>query len=189
MSEPRTWYATDAAGGRRGPLSDLELGGLIQSRQIGANDLLWAPHLESWTPLRNIPELAYVIRQPPSFQGPAFPIVAEGAGVIQSIRSLEQLSAIVWLVIGIFQVLLGFAVPLLFIPGIWNLVAAVTRFNLLKSIEARRGSVVAHYESIAPLVIILVVNLVIGGILGALWVIVDFVIRDKVLTNRHLFDQ
>lgn len=189
MSDVRAWYTADAGGGRRGPLSDLELGGLIQSRQIGIDDLLWAPHLETWKPLGDIPELASLIRQPPPFRSSPHPNSTQGEGIIQSIRSLEQLSAIVWLCIGILQILVGFMAPFLLIAGIWNIFAAVTRFNLVKAIEARRTSVVAHYQSITPLVIILIVNLVIGGVLGALWVIVDFVIRDKVLTNRHLFDQ
>ena len=32
-------------------------------------------------------------------------------------------------------------------------------------------------------------NLLIGGVIEALWAIIDFIIRDKVLRNRHLFDQ
>jgi hypothetical protein len=139
--------------------------------------------------MREIPELASLIRRLPPLQGSPTSTSTQGDGAIQSIRSLEQLSAVVWLIIGILQMLIGFAAPFLFIAGIWNLFAAVTRFNLLKSIENRQKSVVVHYERITPLVIILIVNLLIGGVLGALWVIVDFIIRDKVLTNRHLFDQ
>jgi hypothetical protein len=42
---------------------------------------------------------------------------------------------------------------------------------------------------VTQLVIIGVVNLLLGAVIGALWVIIDFIIRDKVLRNRHIFDQ
>jgi hypothetical protein len=41
----------------------------------------------------------------------------------------------------------------------------------------------------AGLILIGIVNLILGGIIGVVFVILDFMIRDKVLTNRNLFTQ
>jgi hypothetical protein len=56
-----------------------------------------------------------------------------------------------------------------------------------KRILERDPTIPSEFESIAQLVIIGVINLVLGGLIGVLFVGFDFYIRDKVLTNAHIF--
>jgi hypothetical protein len=56
-------------------------------------------------------------------------------------------------------------------------------------ILARDARVPAAYEGVAQLIIIGILNLLLGGVIGVLFVVFDFIIRDMVLGNRHLFDQ
>ena len=200
MNQNDAWYYATPQGERIGPISYQELRALIQGGRVFRDDLVWAAHLPEWTPLGSIPELAGWGRQlPPSVQAGAS---WQGTqDILDTIRKLELASGIVWSIIAGIQLLvallclivpfLTFSVEMiaLLAAGIWNILAALSRFNRAKQVQARKASVLASYESVTQLVIIAIVNLVLGAVIGALWVIIDFIIRDKVLRNRHLFDQ
>lgn len=192
MSQQDAWYYATPQGERIGPITYQEIKALIQGGRVYRDDLVWAAHLPEWTPLDRIPELAGWSRQLP----PNVPAGTSWHGTqdtIDTIKSLELASAVVWSLIAGVQILLSIwlegPLSFMFIAGIWNIFAAISRFNLAKRIQERRKSVVTAYESVTQLVIIAIVNLVVGAVIGALWVIIDFIIRDKVLRNRHLFDQ
>jgi hypothetical protein len=200
MSQQDGWYYATPQGERIGPITYQELRALIQGGRVYRSDLVWASHLHGWTPLEQVPELAGWGRQLP-------PAVPSGASwqatqdTIDTIRKLETASGVVWSIIGGLQVLvpvLCLIVPILtfstemlalLIAGVWNILAALSRFNRAKQVQARRASVVKSFEGVTQLVVIGLVNLLFGAVIGALWVIVDFITRDKVLQNRHLFDQ
>lgn len=192
MPTPDAWYYSSPEGERMGPITYQELRERVQGGQMNRDDLVWAGHLPEWTPLERIPELAGWVRQLP----PMMPSRTAGQSdqeAIESIKTFELVSAIVWCIIAGFQILAGLSTGFfgcaLVAAGAWNVYAAVTRFQLVKKIQERRKAVVAVFEPITQLVVIALINLVLGAVLGALWVIFDFVIRDKVLKNRHLFDQ
>jgi len=192
MSQQDAWYYATPQGERIGPITYQEIRALIQGGRVYRDDLVWAAHLPEWTPLDRVPELAGWSRQLP----PNVPSGTSWQGTqetIDTIKSLELASAAVWSLIAAVQILLSIwlegPLSFMFIAGIWNIFAAISRFNLAKRIQERRKSVVTTYESVTQLVIIAIVNLVVGAVIGALWVIIDFIIRDKVLRNRHLFDQ
>ena len=102
---------------------------------------------------------------------------------LRRIADYERISAILWLVLGIIQILMLITI----VAGIWNIFAASTRFRMSPLILARNEEVPAAYEGIGQLAVIGVLNLVLGGFIGVVFVIFDFVIRDMVLSNRHLF--
>jgi hypothetical protein len=119
---------------------------------------------------------------------------AAGEVQIKRIAGYMRVSGILWLVLGIIQVVVGvgfaFAAGLtltLVIVGVWNIVAATSRLNSVALIKARDSSVPASWEGIAGLVIVGVANLLIGGLVGVALVIFDFVVRDHILKNRALF--
>lgn len=189
MQIPDGWYFSTPEGGRSGPISYRELCERIRAGQVRGSDFAWAGHMDDWKPISLVPELI------PWLQGersiPAPPLLA-GQEAIDSIRTLEMVSAIVWSVIAGVQILVaisgaGAGSIFLFAAGVWNVFGAISRFQMIKSIEKRLVKVVRSYEGIASLVIVCLANLIIGGVIGALWVIIDFVIRDRVLKNRHLF--
>lgn len=104
--------------------------------------------------------------------------------LIRRIADYERLSAILWMILGIIQILTIVAV----IAGVWNLFAAWSRFRLVPLIRERNHDIPEVYEGVAGLVIIGLINLFLGGLIGVAFVIFDFIIRDKVLSNRHLFN-
>jgi hypothetical protein len=108
-----------------------------------------------------------------------------GEHTIRRIADYERVSGILWLILGIVQVLMIVTI----IVGIWNIVAAASRLNMRPMILARDARVPAAYEGVAQLIIIGILNLLLGGVIGVLFVVFDFIIRDMVLGNRHLFDQ
>jgi hypothetical protein len=112
------------------------------------------------------------------------PSSSEKDELIRRLADYEKISGFLWLALGIIQVLSVFAI----IAGIWNLVICSTRFKMAGRIRRREASVPTDYEGVALLVILGVINLFFGGVIGVLFVAFDFFVRDKVLSNKHLFD-
>jgi hypothetical protein len=105
--------------------------------------------------------------------------------LIRRIADYERISGILWIGIAIVQLITVYGA----IAGIWNIVAGVSRIMTVKRIKARDSSIPTEFESVAQLIIIGIINLVLGGVIGVVFVAFDFFIRDKILSNRHLFDK
>jgi hypothetical protein len=103
--------------------------------------------------------------------------------LIRRIADYERLSCIFWIVLGVIQICLVWTA----IAGIWNIIASISRWKLPDRIRRRDPTIPQDYKGIKQLVIIGIVNLLLGGFIGVLFVAFDFYIRDKVLTNAHLF--
>ncbi len=200
MSDQDSWYYATPKGDRIGPITYQELRSLIEGGRVYRSDLVWAAHLPSWMPLEKVPELTAWGRQLP----PAIPTGTSWQAtqdVVETIRKMEVTSGVVWCIIASIQILLPvlcLVVPILtftaemmalLLVGVWNLFAALSRFNRAKLTQERRASVVKSFEGVTQLALICAMNLIFGAVIGALWVIWDFITRDKVMKNRHLFDQ
>ncbi len=110
----------------------------------------------------------------------------EGEQTLRRLADYEKVSAILWLCLGVFQVVMVITV----IAGVWNIHAAWTRLKLPGLIRARDPDIPAIYEGrTTQLVLIGVVNVVAGGMIGIAFVIFDFIVRDMVLRNRDLFTE
>lgn len=96
----------------------------------------------------------------------------------------EKASGIIWIIIAIIQILS----LVLILAGIWNLFAAISRFNISKKIKNRDADVPELYEGITGLIVIGVINLIFGGFFGILAVGFDFWVRSEILANRDIFD-
>lgn len=111
-----------------------------------------------------------------------------GEHIIQTICTYERLSAIFWIILGIFQIL-----TILFfyifgpIVGIWNIFAAISSLKLIPRIKARDPQIPAIYRGVIGLILIGLINLFLGGFIGVFFVLFDFYIRHIVLSNSHLF--
>lgn len=104
--------------------------------------------------------------------------------MLARIADYERVSAILWLILGIVQVLLIVTI----IAGVWNIFAATSRFKMSPLIRARDAGVPAAYEAgLVQLVILGALNFFLGAAVGVVFVIFDFYIRDLVLKHRHLF--
>lgn len=104
--------------------------------------------------------------------------------VIRQVADYERISGILWLILGILQVISVFGI----IAGVWNILAGISRIRLVRRIQARDPRVVAAFSGMAGLIVIGVINLLIGGVIGVIFVAFDFYVRDKVLSNAQLFD-
>lgn len=109
---------------------------------------------------------------------------------IRRIGDYARLSGWFWIVLGIVQCLTIFLFYFFGpVVGIWNIIAGISRLKMVGLIQQRDASVPARYEGMTGLILIGIVNLILGGIIGVVFVMLDFLIRDKVLTNRNLFTQ
>jgi len=104
-----------------------------------------------------------------------------GEQTLRRIADYERISGILWLILGIVQVLMIVTI----IVGIWNIYAATTRMKLQPLILARDSRVPAAYEGVGQLIVIGVLNLLLGGIIGVVFVVFDFIIRDMVLMKLN----
>ncbi|GDY23890.1 hypothetical protein LBMAG56_52370 [Verrucomicrobiota bacterium] len=103
--------------------------------------------------------------------------------LIRRIADYERLSCIFWFVLGVIQICMLWTA----IAGVWNIIASITRWKLPDRIRQQDPTIPKTYESITQLVIVGIVNVVLGGFIGVIFIAFDFYIRDKVLTNSHLF--
>lgn len=96
-------------------------------------------------------------------------------------------NGIIWLVIGILQILGGLFVNwFLLVVGVLNIISSVQDMNYSKALLECPTGVVAKFEPITGPVITLIYNLVIGGVVGVVGSIYYFVaIRNYVMENKR----
>ncbi|MDY0022693.1 hypothetical protein [Arenimonas caeni] len=164
------------AGTSYGPYTLGQLRGWLQEGSVSRMDFA-STDGTAWVPLGSL------------LGSPAAPALvareSSDEATIRRIAEYERISAIVWTVIAVVQILTLVAI----IAGLWNLYAAWTRFRIVPHIHARNCQVPEAFESITGLVVIGLINLFLGGVVGVVGIVLDFVVRDHVLKNRHLFDQ
>ena len=114
----------------------------------------------------------------------------------QTIANLVVASAVIWLVISIFQILVGL-VLLVFGVGVvtlgcgcWNIYACIRNFkhaNYVRNCnDPYQGAfIVKSYEdSWVSILLCLLINLFLGGGIGVIGAIYDFILRSYVLKHR-----
>ena len=109
------------------------------------------------------------------------------SNVTKTLSEREKISAIIWVVIGAMQVLSGLCI----IAGIWNLYCAYTRFKQSKAVLNPWPGMVEQYDkSLTGIIISIVINLILGGIIGVAGALYDmFMIRGYVLENKAVFEE
>lgn len=104
--------------------------------------------------------------------------------VVRRIWTLELISCICWILIGAVQVYFLYTAA----AGVWNIVNAIIGLVNLRNIKVGNTQVVPFYDQKKTMLIIFaVVNLVLGGVVGVLLVLLEWYIRDYVLKNRWAF--
>lgn len=104
----------------------------------------------------------------------------------QTLAERERLSAIIWLVIGIIQCITFAGI----ICGVWNIYVAICRFKQAKMVQTPYPGLVKSYENwMTGIIIGLVMNLILGGVIGVACSIFDMIgIRGYVLEHRNEFE-
>jgi len=116
----------------------------------------------------------------------AAPVSDRQAGVfVRRVARWEQISGVVWIVIAVFQILTVLGA----FAGIWNIIAARSRFRMARFVRSRHPSVPAAYEeALASYLVIGIVNLALGGVFAAFWILFDLYVRRQVLRHRSIFE-
>lgn len=109
--------------------------------------------------------------------------------LVQQLSDRVKINGIVWLVIGVIQILLGLYVNwVLFIVGALNIVSAVQDINYSKSVIESPVGIVEKFKPLTGPIIVLAYNLVFGGIIGLVGSIYYLVgVRSFVLSNESTF--
>ena len=113
----------------------------------------------------------------------------DGAQLLNTLAQRLNTNGIIWLVIGILQILGGlFLNWFLLIVGVLNIVSSIQDMNYSKTLQDNPAGIVAKFEPIAGPVITLIYNFVIGGVIGVVGSIYYFVaIRNYVMENKQYF--
>lgn len=115
-----------------------------------------------------------------------------GQLVVRRMADYVRWSGVFWLGLAVVQVCIFFGVigdphRGFLAAGMWNCLAAVSRLRLASAVAVRHPVVPHAFPGVVQLAVIGLVNLVLGGYVGVALVLVDFYVRDRVLSNAHLF--
>jgi len=177
IAEEVIWYCENA-GTRIGPITEDKLRSMIKGGALSENSLVWTKSFGTkWR----------ILAETDLFDGPPPLPAAEPSStndtLIRRIADYERISGVLWILLGAIQILLIYTA----IAGIWNIVAGFSRVNIVKRIKNREATVPPEFDKISGLIIVAIINLLLGGLIGLLFVAFDFYIRDKIISNKHLF--
>ncbi len=114
---------------------------------------------------------------------------ADGATLLNTLSQRLNTNGIIWLVIGILQILGGIFINwFLLIVGVMNIISSIQDMKYSKTLLENPAGIVAKFEPITGPIITLVYNLVIGGVIGVVGSIYYFfAIRNYVMENKQFF--
>ena len=120
--------------------------------------------------------------------GTAAPQTA-GTDLIRKLAEKVKTNAIIWMVIGILQIVAGiFGGWFILIVGVLNVISSVQDMNYSKQLPENSAGIVQKFEPLTGPVITLIYNLIFGGIIGVVGSIYYFVgIRNFVMENKAAF--
>jgi len=116
-------------------------------------------------------------------------ITGNQSNLVQQLSDRVKINGIIWLVIGILQVLLGLTVNwVLLIVGALNIVSSVQDLNYSKSVIDSPIGIVDKFKPLTGPIIVLAYNLIFGGLIGVVGSIYYLVgVRNFVLSNENSF--
>ena len=116
--------------------------------------------------------------------------------LLQTLSEKIKTEAVIWIVIASIQVLIGLSslagfgsdmgIIILVISAL-NFVTAYNDMNYAKEVLVAPKNIVAKFEPMASLVVMLVYNIIFGGVIGVVGIIFGFVTRDYVMKNKTEF--
>lgn len=113
----------------------------------------------------------------------------DGPTLLNTLSQRLKINGIIWLVIGILQILGGIFIDwFLLIVGVLNIISSVQDMQYSKTLLEKPTGIVAKLEPLVGPIITLVYNLVIGGVIGVVGSIYYFfAIRNYVMENKQFF--
>lgn len=110
---------------------------------------------------------------------------SNGKNTLKRLADYEKISGVLWIILGVIQVFTIIGI----IAGVWNIYAGYSRVKIAPRVLLGDPDIPGIFDDMTQLIVIGLINFFLGGIIGILFVIVDFVIRDQVLQNKSLFLQ
>ena len=112
-----------------------------------------------------------------------------GTTLLNTLSQRLNTNGIIWLVIGILQVLGGIFINcFLLIVGVLNIASSIRDMQYSKTLLEQPNGIVAKFEPLTGPIITLVYNLIIGGVIGVAGSIYYFLaIRNYVMENKQFF--
>ena len=109
--------------------------------------------------------------------------------IVAQLSEKVKINAIIWFVIAGIQIFLGLYIQWVFlIIGVLNIVTAVQDMNFSKNIIDNPVGIVAKFKPLTVPILILIYNVIFGGIIGVVGSIYYLVgIRNFVLSNELEF--
>ncbi len=116
-------------------------------------------------------------------------VTADGTRLLNTLSQRLNTNGIIWLVIGILQILGGLFINwFLLIVGVLNIISSVQDMQYSKTLLEDPTGIVARFEPTTGPIITLIYNLVIGGVIGVVGSIYYFLaIRNYVMENKQFF--
>lgn len=113
----------------------------------------------------------------------------DGAALLNTLSQRLNTNGIIWLAVGILQILGGFFINwFLLIVGVLNIISSVWDIQYSKTLLENPNGIVAKFKPVAAPIITLVYNLVVGGVVGVVGSIYYFfAIRNYVMENEQFF--
>lgn len=119
--------------------------------------------------------------------------------MLAQLSQKNQTNAIIWIVIGALQII-GAIYMFAFYDasiytlavmaiGILNIVAGYKDYKYSKELLQRPIAIISRYESMTPIVISLIYNVLFGGLIGVVGNIYELTIRNFVIANREIFQR
>lgn len=107
------------------------------------------------------------------------------SAVAAKVRRCEIGVNIAWIVFGVLQCVTLYAAA----AGVWNIVNAIICLRNVRNIQPGNPHVVPYFDERKVWLIVLgVVNLILGGVVGVVFVLIEWYVRDFVLRNRSAFE-
>lgn len=120
------------------------------------------------------------------------PEILNGVRTARTVVRRMRVSAVVWIIVAVFQILLGilliiFGIGLSMIAcGGWNIYASITRFNTADAFSRDPSRIYPYFSaSLDNMVIFLVINVIFGGVIGIIGSICDLLLRSYVMSHKE----
>lgn len=116
-------------------------------------------------------------------------VSVDGTILLNTLSQRLNTNGIIWFVIGILQILGGIFIDwFLLIVGVLNIISSIQDMQYSKTMLEKPSGIIAKFEPLTGPIIVLVYNLVIGGVIGVVGSIYYFfAIRNYVMENKQFF--
>lgn len=123
--------------------------------------------------------------------------LSEDAGrALGTLVGKMKTSSTIWTLVGIYQlvgglvtILFGYGITMIAL-GIWNLVQSSRQRKNAEAFQAKPVNLVGYFENQKTTCIVFIfVNFILGGIIGAVGSIYDFMTCNYVLTHKDAFNE